>query len=57
MADYRVENATYIVKDGQITQVAAPKSGYGEQRIIYKDGKPFDIIKVERTRITGHDVI
>ncbi|WP_338030789.1 DUF3954 domain-containing protein [Cytobacillus citreus] len=34
------KNATYIVKDGQITEVPTPVEGYGTQIINWQGGKP-----------------
>lgn len=33
------ENMIYVVKDGQIHSIEPPKTGYGEQMFVYKNGK------------------
>jgi len=45
------ENAMFIVKDGEVTKIEAPKTRYGEYRVIWKDGKVLDVIRSERMRI------
>lgn len=50
-----LEDAVYIVKDGQKTKVTPKK--YGEDRIIWKNGKVLDIDRSERVRIEGQEVI
>lgn len=35
-----MENATYIVKDGQLIVIPKPPKGYGKQIINWNDGKP-----------------
>ena len=45
------ENAMFIVKDGEMTKIEAPKTGFGEYRVIWKDGKVLDVIRSERMRI------
>ena len=34
------KNATYIVKDGKLTEVPSPPVGYGRQVINWQGGKP-----------------
>jgi hypothetical protein len=50
-----MENALYIVCDGQITKVTAKK--YGNDEIIWKDGKVLDVYRGERIRMNGQEVI
>lgn len=45
------ENCLYIVKDGRITKIDAPKTGHGDYKVVWKDGKVLDVIKSERVRI------
>lgn len=45
------ENALFIVKDGKLTKIEAPKTGFGEYQVIWKDGKVLDVIRSERMRI------
>ncbi|WP_353739167.1 DUF3954 domain-containing protein [Cytobacillus oceanisediminis] len=52
-----MKNCLYVVKDGQITAVSAPVSGYGEYTAIWKDGKVLDILKNERVRLMGQEAI
>jgi len=46
-----MENSLYVVKDGQITKIEAPQTGFGEYTAVWKDGKVLDVIKSERVRI------
>jgi len=46
-----MENSMYVVKDGQITKIEAPQTGFGEYTAVWKDGKVLDVIKSERIRI------
>jgi len=50
-----MENAAYVVIDGQLTKVT-PKS-HGEDTIIWKNGKVLDVIRSERHRLNGQAVI
>ena len=50
-----LENAVYIVKDGQLTKVTAKE--YGEDLIVWKNGKVLDIDRSQRLRIEGQEVI
>lgn len=45
------ENSLYIVKDGLLTKIEAPQTGFGEYTVVWKDGKVLDVIKSERVRI------
>lgn len=45
------ENMIVVVKDGNVTPIKAPISGFGEQTAVWKDGKVIDIINHERIRI------
>lgn len=49
------EDALYIVQDGKKTKIR-PKQ-FGEDRIIWKNGKVLDIDRSERVRIEGQEVI
>ncbi|MEN2465926.1 DUF3954 domain-containing protein [Ornithinibacillus sp. JPR2-1] len=49
------ENAVYIVQDGQLTKVTA--KDFGQDLIIWKNGKVLDIDRSERLRIEGQEVI
>ncbi|MEN2468209.1 DUF3954 domain-containing protein [Ornithinibacillus sp. JPR2-1] len=49
------ENAVYIVQDGQLTKVTAKE--FGQDLIIWKNGKVLDIDRSERLRIEGQEVI
>lgn len=44
-------NCMYVVKDGQVTKIEGPQTGFGEYTAIWKDGKVLDVIKSERVRI------
>ncbi|MDE3837917.1 DUF3954 domain-containing protein [Bacillus methanolicus] len=46
-----MDNSLYVVKDGKITKIEAPQTGYGEYTAVWKDGKVLDVIKSERVRI------
>ncbi|MBM7585828.1 hypothetical protein JOC86_002370 [Bacillus pakistanensis] len=46
-----MSNCIYVVKDGHVTKIEAPQTGYGEYTAVWKDGKVLDIIKQERVRI------
>ena len=50
-----MENAAYVVIGGQLTKVT-PKQ-FGEDTIIWKDGKVLDVIRSQRVRMSGQDVI
>jgi hypothetical protein len=50
-----MENAVYVVKDGQVIKIS-PKQ-YGEDTIIWKDGKALDVVRSQRHRLTGQEVI
>jgi hypothetical protein len=50
-----LENAVYIVKDGQLTKVTAKE--FGQDVIIWKNGKVLDIDRSQRLRIQGQEVI
>lgn len=50
-----MENAAYIVIDGQLTKVT-PKQ-FGEDLIVWKDGKVLDIVRSQRHRVKGQEVI
>lgn len=49
------ENALYIVKDGKLTKVLAKE--HGEDQVIWKDGKVLDVIRSQRARLNGQEVI
>lgn len=49
------ENAVYIIQNGIKTKIT-PKM-FGEDRIIWKNGKVLDIDRSERVRIEGQEVI
>ena len=49
------EDAVYIVKDGKKTKVT-PKE-FGQDIIIWKNGKVLDVDRSERVRIEGQEVI
>lgn len=49
------ENAIYIIQDGKPTKIT-PKQ-FGEDRIIWKNGKVLDVDRSERVRIEGQEVI
>jgi hypothetical protein len=49
------ENALYIVKDGLLTKITA--KNYGNDEIIWKDGKVLDVYRGERIRVNGQGVI
>lgn len=49
------ENAVYIVQDGQLTKVTAKQ--FGQDLIIWKNGKVLDIDRSQRLRIEGQEVI
>lgn len=46
------KNMIVVIKDGNVTPIEAPETGYGEQTAIWKDGKVIDVVKQERVRIT-----
>jgi len=50
-----METAVYIVQDGQVTKVT-PKP-YGQDILIWQNGKVFDIERIDRKRLIGQDVI
>ena len=50
-----LENAVYIVKDGQLTKVTAKE--FGQDLIVWKNGKVLDIDRSRRIRIEGQEVI
>ncbi|MED4715275.1 DUF3954 domain-containing protein [Bacillus badius] len=50
-----MENAAYVIIDGHLTKVT-PKQ-FGEDTIIWKDGKVLDVIRSQRVRMSGQDVI
>ncbi|MCJ8008918.1 hypothetical protein ACFFF5_21120 [Lederbergia wuyishanensis] len=50
-----LEDGIYIVSGGNLTKVT-PKS-HGEDVIIWKNGQPFDIIRSQRDRLEGQEVI
>ncbi len=50
-----MENAAYVIKDGHLTKVT-PKQ-FGEDIIIWQNGKVHDVVRSQRTRINGQDVI
>ncbi|AJH77166.1 MULTISPECIES: DUF3954 domain-containing protein [Heyndrickxia] len=50
-----METAVYIVQDGQLTKVT-PKS-FGQDILIWQNGKVFDIERIDRMRLIGQDVI
>lgn len=49
------ENAAYIVIDGQLTKVTPKK--FGEDLIVWKDGKVLDLVRSERHRVKGQQEI
>lgn len=50
-----MENALHIVIDGRITKVSAKQ--YGEDTVIWKDGKVIDVLRKDRIRMQGQEVI
>ncbi|GER73412.1 DUF3954 domain-containing protein [Weizmannia acidilactici] len=50
-----METAVYIVQDGHLTKVT-PKP-YGQDILIWQNGKVFDIERIDRKRLIGQDVI
>lgn len=50
-----MENAAYVVIDGQLTKVTSKQ--FGEDTIIWKDGKVLDVIRSERVRLSSQEVI
>ncbi|WP_338749146.1 DUF3954 domain-containing protein [Bacillus sp. FJAT-52991] len=50
-----MENVAYVIIDGHLTKVT-PKQ-FSEDTIIWKDGKVLDVIRSERRRLKGQDVI
>lgn len=48
-------NAVYIVADGKMTTIDPMQ--FGEILLILKKGKVFDVVRSERIRITGQDVV
>jgi hypothetical protein len=44
-----MENATYVVKDGILKVIDSPPKGFGNQVIMWQNGKP-EIAKLEFTR-------
>ncbi|MED4530929.1 DUF3954 domain-containing protein [Metabacillus fastidiosus] len=50
-----MENAAYIVVDGQLTKVTPKK--FGEDTIVWKDKKVLDVIRSERHRLIGQETI
>ncbi|WP_042348277.1 DUF3954 domain-containing protein [Bacillus massiliigorillae] len=49
------ENAAYVVIDGQLTKVT-PKH-FGEDTIVWQNGKVLDVIRSERHRMIGQTQI
>ena len=35
-----MKNATYVVRDGKLSEVPSPSAGYGRQVINWQSGKP-----------------
>ncbi|MGG3803147.1 DUF3954 domain-containing protein [Metabacillus fastidiosus] len=50
-----MENAAYVVVDGQLIKVTPKK--FGEDTIIWQDGKVLDVIRSERHRLKGQTTI
>lgn len=50
-----MENAVYVVKDGQLTKVTAKE--HGQDLIIWKNGQVLDVDRSQRLRINGQAVI
>lgn len=50
-----MENAAYVVIDGQITKIT-PKP-FGEDTIVWQNGKVLDVIRSERHRLIGQNAI
>lgn len=50
-----MENAAYVIIDGHLTKVT-PKP-FGEDTIIWQNGKVLDVIRSERHRLKGQDTI
>jgi hypothetical protein len=50
-----MENAVYVVSDGLLTKITA--KNYGNDEIIWKDGKVLDVYRGERIRMNGQEVI
>ncbi|GAB2558311.1 DUF3954 domain-containing protein [Gracilibacillus alcaliphilus] len=50
-----MENAFYIVKDGLLTKVTAKQ--YGQDVVVWKNGKVLDVDRSERIRLEGQEVI
>lgn len=49
------ENAVYIVQDEKLTKVTAKE--FGQDLIVWKNGKVLDIDRSQRLRIDGQEVI
>ncbi|MCD5324759.1 MULTISPECIES: DUF3954 domain-containing protein [Pontibacillus] len=49
------ENAMYVVRDGQITKVSAKP--FGSDEVVWKDGKVVDVVRTQRQRLNGQEVI
>ncbi|MDZ5712255.1 DUF3954 domain-containing protein [Jeotgalibacillus haloalkalitolerans] len=47
------ENALYIVKDGELTELKPPQDGHGTDEVIWKDGRAIDVIRSTRIRLNG----
>ncbi|WP_309087170.1 DUF3954 domain-containing protein [Domibacillus sp.] len=45
-----MENAVYIIIDGQPTKITA--KSFGEDTIVWQNGKVLDVIRSERVRIS-----
>jgi len=45
----------YVVRESKITKVT-PKA-YGTDEVIWKDGKVHDVIRSQRERLNGQEVI
>jgi len=49
------ENAMYVVKNGRMTKISAKPHGTDE--VIWKDGEVHDVIRSQRERLNGQEVI
>jgi len=50
-----MENAVYVVKEGQLTKVTAKQ--FGQDLIVWKNGQVLDIDRSQRVRLEGQEVI
>ncbi|KIL45742.1 DUF3954 domain-containing protein [Jeotgalibacillus soli] len=52
-----MENAVYVVKDGQLTKVTVPSGGFGTDEVVWQNGTVIDVIRSQRQRISGQSEI